>query len=130
MKRTMPLSELLPDVALPRDVVIGGLVMDSRRIEPGDAFVAIAGFGTHGLAFVEQAKEKQASAILFDASAPSAEYSAPADVIGEVADGLERVGRVEIVDELVVVAGLWRLRGHRTGKDAERSDGGCRSRHA
>lgn len=82
MKRTMPLSELLPDVALPRDVVIGGLVMDSRRIEPGDAFVAIAGFGTHGLAFVEQAKEKQASAILFDASAPSAEYPAPADAIG------------------------------------------------
>ena len=82
MKRTMPLSELLPDVALPRDVAITGLVMDSRRIEPGDAFVAIAGFGTHGLAFVEQAKEKHASAILFDASKPSAEHPAPADAIG------------------------------------------------
>jgi UDP-N-acetylmuramoyl-L-alanyl-D-glutamate--2,6-diaminopimelate ligase len=82
MKHTMPLSELLPDVVLPRDVVISGLVMDSRRIEPGDAFAAIAGFGTHGLAFVEQAREKQASAILFDASALSAEYPAPADAIG------------------------------------------------
>lgn len=91
MSRTMPLSELLPDVALPRDVVIGGLVMDSRRIEPGDAFVAIAGFGTHGLAFAEQAKQKQASAILFDASKPSAEYPAPDDAIG-VPDLRARMG--------------------------------------
>lgn len=91
MKRTMPLSELLPDVALPRDVVISGLVMDSRRIEPGDAFVAIAGFGTHGLAFAEQAEEKCASAILFDASKPSAEYPAPAAAIG-VPDLRARMG--------------------------------------
>ncbi len=91
MSRAMPLSELLPDVALPRDVVVGGLVMDSRRIEPGDAFVAIAGFGTHGLAFVEQAKEKRASAILFDASKPSAEYPVPADAIG-VPDLRARMG--------------------------------------
>ena len=54
----------------------------------------------------------------------------PGPPLSEVADGLERVGRVEIVDELVVVARLWRLRGHRTGKDAERSNGGCRRRHA
>ena len=93
MSRAMPLSELLPDVALPRDVMIRGLVMDSRHIRLGDAFVAIAGFGTHGLAFVEQAREKGASAILFDASAPSAEYPAPADAIG--VPGLRaRMGRM------------------------------------
>ena len=82
MTRTMLLSALLPDVTLPRDVAIGGLVMDSRQIQPGDAFVAIAGFGTHGLAFVEQARARQAAAILFDASAPSDEFPAPADAIG------------------------------------------------
>ncbi len=93
MSRAMPLSELLPDVALPRDVAIRGLTMDSRQIRPGDAFVAIAGFGTHGLAFVEQAREKGASAILFDASAPSAEHPAPADAIG--VPGLRaRMGRM------------------------------------
>lgn len=89
----MPLSELLPDVALPRDVMIRGLVMDSRHIRLGDAFVAIAGFGTHGLAFVEQAREKGTSAILFDASAPSVEYPAPADAIG-VPDLRARMGRM------------------------------------
>ena len=80
MNRAMPLSRLLPDVALPRDIVVSGLVMDSRELQPGDAFVAIAGFGTHGLAFAGQARERGAAAILFEPPA-SAEYPAPADAI-------------------------------------------------
>ncbi|MFT4256981.1 MAG: UDP-N-acetylmuramoyl-L-alanyl-D-glutamate--2,6-diaminopimelate ligase [Pseudoxanthomonas sp.] len=81
MSRAMALAELLPDVEVPRGLRITGLVMDSRQIAPGDAFVAIAGFGTHGLAFAGQAREKGAAAILFDASAPSDEYPAPDDAI-------------------------------------------------
>ena len=53
MTRAMLLSELLPDVAaVPPTLAITGLVLDSRAIAPGDAFVAIGGFGTHGLHFV------------------------------------------------------------------------------
>src|SRR5690606_30517949 len=52
----------------------------SREVKPGDAFVAIAGFGTHGLAFAEQARQAGAVAILFEPPAP-AEYPAPADAI-------------------------------------------------
>ena len=80
MNRAMPLSRLLSDVALPRDIVVSGLVMDSRELQPGDAFVAIGGFGTHGLAFVEQARERGAAAILFEPPAP-VEFPAPADAI-------------------------------------------------
>jgi len=80
MNRAMPLSRLLPDVALPRDIVVSGLTMDSRELRPGDAFVAIAGFGTHGLAFAEQARERGAAAILFEAPAPDG-HPAPADAI-------------------------------------------------
>ena len=80
MSRAMPLSRLLPDVALPRDIVVSGLVMDSRELQPGDAFVAIAGFGTHGLAFVDQARQYGASAILFEPPAPAG-HPAPADAV-------------------------------------------------
>ncbi len=80
MTRSMPLSRLLPDVALPRDIDVSGLVMDSREIRRGDAFVAIAGFGTHGLAFAAQAAEAGAAAILFEPPAPG-EYPAPAGAI-------------------------------------------------
>ena len=80
MSATMPLSRLLPDVALPRDLAVSGLVMDTRKLRPGDAFVAIDGFGTHGLAFAAQARQAGAAAILFEPPAPSA-WPAPEDAI-------------------------------------------------
>ncbi len=80
MTRALTLSQLLPDVALPREVQVSGLVMDSRAVRPGDAFVAIAGFGAHGLSFVEQARANGAVAILFEPPAP-ADLPVPADAI-------------------------------------------------
>ncbi|WP_133501231.1 UDP-N-acetylmuramoyl-L-alanyl-D-glutamate--2,6-diaminopimelate ligase [Cognatilysobacter terrigena] len=81
MTRTMRLAELLPDVdGIPVDLVVSGLVQDSREITTGDAFVAIGGFGAHGLGFVDAAKARGASAVLFEPPAP-AEHPAPADAI-------------------------------------------------
>lgn len=81
MSPSMLLSQLLPDVALAgHDPVLTGLVLDSRAVRPGNAFVAIAGFGAHGLGFVEQARAAGASAILFEPPAP-ADLPAPGDAI-------------------------------------------------
>lgn len=80
MSQTMLLSQLIPDVALSHDLSITGLVLDSRAVRPGNAFVAIAGFGAHGLGFVDQARANGAGAILFDPPAPT-ELPAPADAI-------------------------------------------------
>ncbi len=77
----MALAELLPDVAgIPHDLVISGLVQDSREIRAGDAFVAIEGFGVHGLKFVSQARAAGASAILFEPPAP-VDAPAPSDAV-------------------------------------------------
>src|SRR5690606_30257550 len=82
MSRAMRLSKLLPDVAaVPPALEITGLVLDSRSIAPGDAFVAIGGFGTHGLHFVEQARAAGASAILFEPPVPDDVPAPPADAI-------------------------------------------------
>lgn len=81
MSRALPLADLLPDVAAaPRELLIGGLVQDSRELKPGDAFVAIAGFGEHGLRFADQAKAAGASVILYEPPAPGG-MSVPADAI-------------------------------------------------
>ena len=80
MTRAMLLAELLPDVPVPPELAVTGLVLDSRDVQPGDAFVAIAGFGAHGLLFVEQARAAGAGAILFEPPAP-ADMPAPADAI-------------------------------------------------
>ena len=91
MSPSMLLSQLLPDVALAgHDPVLTGLVLDSRAVRPGNAFVAIAGFGAHGLGFVEQARAAGASAILFEPCAP-ADLPAPADAIA--VPGLRAHGR-------------------------------------
>jgi UDP-N-acetylmuramoyl-L-alanyl-D-glutamate--2,6-diaminopimelate ligase len=71
MSRRMRLADLLPDVAgIPAELWITGLVQDSRAIQPGDAFVAIAGFGAHGLNFVAQAKAAGAAVVLFEPPIP------------------------------------------------------------
>ncbi|MCC7662696.1 UDP-N-acetylmuramoyl-L-alanyl-D-glutamate--2,6-diaminopimelate ligase [Stenotrophomonas rhizophila] len=80
MSQMMLLSQLLPDVVLSHDPSITGLVLDSRAVRPGNAFVAIAGFGAHGLGFVEQARANGAGAILFEPPAP-ADLPAPGDAI-------------------------------------------------
>ena len=81
MTRAMLLSELLPELeGLSADLAVTGLVMDSREVRPGDAFVAIAGFGAHGLNFVDAAREAGAAAILFEPPAPET-LPAPADAI-------------------------------------------------
>lgn len=81
MSRRMCLSELLPDVAgVPAGLEITGLVMDSREVEPGNAFVAIAGFGEHGLKFVDEARRRGAVAVLFEPPAP-ADLPPPDDAI-------------------------------------------------
>ncbi len=80
MRRSMSLADLLPGIDVPRGVVVRGLVQDSRALQPGDAFVVIGGFGTHGLAFVEQARQSGASAILFEPPVPEG-LSAPSDAI-------------------------------------------------
>ena len=81
MTRAMLLGELLPELeGLSADLAVTGLVQDSRELEAGDAFVAIGGFGTHGLAFVEQVRDAGAAAILYEPPAP-AEYPVPEGAI-------------------------------------------------
>jgi UDP-N-acetylmuramoyl-L-alanyl-D-glutamate--2,6-diaminopimelate ligase len=86
MTRAMLLSELLPDVAgVPADLAITGLVQDSRVVAPGDAFVAMLPArqevpSSHGMHFVDQARARGASVILFDPPLPDG-LEVPADAI-------------------------------------------------
>lgn len=64
------LRELLQDRAdagASGGIVVRGLALDSRRVQPGDAFVALGGARTHGLAFVPSAVERGAVVVLAEA---------------------------------------------------------------
>jgi UDP-N-acetylmuramoyl-L-alanyl-D-glutamate--2,6-diaminopimelate ligase len=130
----MSLADLLPDVEVPRGVVVRGLVQDSRAIQPGDGFVAIGGFGAHGLSFADQARENGASVILFEPPAPDA-IPAPADAIavpglrsrlGDMADRFHArpsqqmtvvgvTGTNGKTSTVQLLAQAWHLRGTRCG---------------
>lgn len=48
------------------NIKIKGLSLDSRRVKPGDLFVALKGFATDGRQFIDQAIEKGAVAVLVE----------------------------------------------------------------
>lgn len=67
----MKLSELLKDtdvltLAAPSECEIGGVSYDSRKVKPGDAFVAISGFETDGYEYIPSAVEKGAAVVISD----------------------------------------------------------------
>jgi UDP-N-acetylmuramoyl-L-alanyl-D-glutamate--2,6-diaminopimelate ligase len=67
------LSDLLAGIAAPpsaRDIVVGGLSLDSRRVRAGDAFIALRGGSMHGIRFAPAALALGASVVLAEAPAP------------------------------------------------------------
>lgn len=78
----MRLRELLPDVpGVPEVLEVSGLVLDSRSVRPGDGFVAIAGFGTHGLHFAAQALAAGAAAVMYEPPVPADVPAPPSGAI-------------------------------------------------
>ena len=65
----MKLSQLLRDVAVTRlcadaDTEIRDIQFDSRKVQPGDLFVAVEGLKSDGHRFIPAAVEKGAAAVL------------------------------------------------------------------
>src|SRR5690606_16150793 len=82
VSRRMRLRELLPDVAgIPEALEVTGLVLDSCHVRPGNGFVAIAGFGTHGLHFAGSALADGAAAVLYEPPVPGDVPAPPAGAI-------------------------------------------------
>jgi UDP-N-acetylmuramoyl-L-alanyl-D-glutamate--2,6-diaminopimelate ligase len=93
---SISLKALLADLnvgdAIP-DGSIHGLVLDARRVEEGDAFVAVQGHARHGLEFVKQARSRGASVVIHDGR-----YS------GSVATDLPLVACQDLPEALPVLA--------------------------
>ncbi len=54
-KPVRQLKEIFPESSLPESLVITGLQLDSRLVEPGDLFFAIPGQETDGRNFITDA---------------------------------------------------------------------------
>ncbi|HLI16871.1 MAG TPA: UDP-N-acetylmuramoyl-L-alanyl-D-glutamate--2,6-diaminopimelate ligase [Rhodanobacteraceae bacterium] len=65
------LDDLLRGIALPAqgDIVVSGMTLDSRSVQPGDAFMALAGAKHHGIEFADTAIEQGAVVVLAEGAA-------------------------------------------------------------
>jgi UDP-N-acetylmuramoyl-L-alanyl-D-glutamate--2,6-diaminopimelate ligase len=95
----MKLGDLLGDFADPggsADIVVHGLALDSRKVRPGDAFVALDGSLARGIEFAPAAQAAGAVAILaertgVDAPAPAVSTSVPVIAVSALR---ERLGAI------------------------------------
>lgn len=97
--------------------VVSGIQQDSRRVAPGDLFVALRGATTDGLRFLPMARERGAAAVLVEAGRagevdglPVLEVDAPRRALAELAAEIH--GRPS---EALKVLGLTGTNGKTTG---------------
>jgi len=74
------------------DVVIKGLALDSRRVEAGQAFLAVAGATTHGMAHVAQAESRGASVVIHDGLASLPPLGIPSVQVEQLGSRLSCLG--------------------------------------
>ena len=70
--RLSSLLQGLQGVAVSRDIVVSGLALDSRKVQSGDLFLAVAGTRTHGLQHARQAIALGAIAVAWEPVAGNA----------------------------------------------------------
>ncbi len=73
-----------------RRLPVKGIAVDSRCVNPGDLFFALAGITEHGEHYIDQALERGAVAVVVEMECPTAASCQPvqqiSQVLGEVAD--------------------------------------------
>lgn len=74
------------------NVVITGMGLDSRQIEAGEAFIAVTGGTTHGMAHVQQAVSRGASVVLHDGLAPVPALDIPDVAVEDLGSRLSTLG--------------------------------------
>lgn len=69
-RREAPLEALLGDLVAPPARAVAGIALDSRRVVPGGAFLALPGHVGHGLDHLDDALARGARAVLYAADDP------------------------------------------------------------
>lgn len=91
----MKLTELLKGLAnIEFDVEINGLALDSRKVQPGDAFIAIRGANQHGMSHVEQVIANGAKAVIYDPAGVDFDFSSLGVICQAIPDLDRYVGTI------------------------------------
>jgi len=86
------------------DILVRGLALDSRRVQRGDAFVALAGLQMHGIAFAPMAATRGASIVLAEKPHAATSASTAIDSSRVDASGVPVVWLDDLRGELGAIA--------------------------
>jgi UDP-N-acetylmuramoyl-L-alanyl-D-glutamate--2,6-diaminopimelate ligase len=74
------------------DLVVTGIELDSRRVQPGQAFIAVSGGHTHGMAFAAEARARGATVVIHDGLADLPALDVPAVAVANLGQQLSSLG--------------------------------------
>lgn len=114
----------------PADLMVHGLSLDSRTVNEGDAFVAVAGAATHGARYADEAARRGAVAVLHDGKAELPDLPIPDVRIDSLGERLSALAArfYHAPSERLTVAGVTGTNGktstaHFIAQAWQRSDG-------
>lgn len=105
------------DITSYLDIVIAGVTIDSRKIEPGNLFVPFKGEKVDGHKYVEEAIKKGAGAALWQKDVPNPPQGLPLLIVDDCLTALQELARKYRKELSVKVVGITGSNGKTTTKD-------------
>ncbi|MCH6268695.1 UDP-N-acetylmuramoyl-tripeptide--D-alanyl-D-alanine ligase [Neobacillus citreus] len=105
------------DITSYLDIVIAGVTIDSRKIEPGNLFVPFKGEKVDGHKYVEEAIKKGAGAALWQKDVPNPPQGLPLLIVDDCLAALQELARKYRKELSVKVVGITGSNGKTTTKD-------------
>ncbi|WP_423800399.1 UDP-N-acetylmuramoyl-tripeptide--D-alanyl-D-alanine ligase [Neobacillus sp. SAB-20_R2A] len=105
------------DITSYLDIVIAGVTIDSRKIEPGNLFVPFKGEKVDGHKYVEEAIKKGAGAALWQKDVPNPPKGLPLLIVDDCLAALQELARNYRKELSVKVVGITGSNGKTTTKD-------------
>ncbi|WP_163184337.1 UDP-N-acetylmuramoyl-tripeptide--D-alanyl-D-alanine ligase [Neobacillus sedimentimangrovi] len=99
------------------DVMINGVTIDSRKIEPGNLFVPLRGEHVDGHDYVEESIHKGAAAALWQKDVPNPPLHLPILIVDDCLKALQELARQYRKELSVKVVGITGSNGKTTTKD-------------
>lgn len=105
------------DITSYLDIVIAGVTIDSRKIEPGNLFVPFKGEKVDGHKYVEEAIKNGAGAALWQKDVPNPPQGLPLLIVDDCLAALQELARKYRKELSVKVVGITGSNGKTTTKD-------------
>ncbi|MFC0026632.1 UDP-N-acetylmuramoyl-tripeptide--D-alanyl-D-alanine ligase [Neobacillus cucumis] len=117
LKQISDMASAINDITPFADVVIEGVTIDSRKIQPGNLFVPFKGEQVDGHKYVEDAIKKGAAASLWQKDVPNPPEGLPIIIVEDCLVALQELARKYRQELSVKVVGITGSNGKTTTKD-------------